>query len=70
MYVTPGPGTARCICNEHWEGDGRVCTPISLCASADCGPNSICLDIAPGEVCVALQPTVMFCFVTLCVNIA
>ncbi|CDJ57766.1 subtilisin-like protease, putative [Eimeria maxima] len=34
-------GTAKCVCNRGFEGDGKVCKDIDECIFSPCGPASV-----------------------------
>lgn len=43
-------GTATCVCNEGYEGDGLSCAPLVTCADAPCA-EGVCVDTPNGFQC-------------------
>ncbi|CAH7321829.1 stabilin-2 [Phodopus roborovskii] len=53
-------GTARCVCNEGYEGDGTLCSKKDPCMGSTsrggCNQNAECIQTGPGtHVCVCQQ---------------
>ncbi|XP_078606204.1 uncharacterized protein LOC144878924 isoform X1 [Branchiostoma floridae x Branchiostoma japonicum] len=48
-------GTARCVCNSGFEGDGFTCTDLDECSTSPCtGPNERCKNRPGSFDCVCL----------------
>lgn len=47
---TDGTAGVICTCNEGWEGDGSLCSPIDHCDAGThtCDPNATCAYTGPG----------------------
>ena len=44
-------GTAKCVCNRGFEGDGKVCKDIDECIFSPCGPASVCVNTVGSYQC-------------------
>lgn len=44
-------GTAKCVCNHGFEGDGKVCKDIDECIFSPCGPASVCVNTVGSYQC-------------------
>jgi len=46
------PGSFSCKCKDGFVGDGKTCTSVQVCGTANvCDPNAICADTNPGFSC-------------------
>ncbi|CDJ42595.1 Whole genome shotgun assembly, reference scaffold old set, scaffold scaffold_12, related [Eimeria tenella] len=44
-------GTAKCVCNRGFEGDGKFCKDIDECIFSPCGPASVCVNTVGSYQC-------------------
>lgn len=48
---TDAQGTAKCVCNHGFEGDGKLCKDIDECVFSPCGPASECINTVGSYQC-------------------